>query len=292
MNGKMTSQKADMILFLLSIIWGSGYTVTKVAVELTSPIQFLTYRFLLASLLAFVFFRKRFAKAEKQDWLAGSLIGFFLSVAILLLTTGLQYTTAGKAVFLSSAFVLLVPFLEWFFTKSRPEKKVLFAIPVMVLGLGILTFEKGEFGVFQMGDILILLSAIAFALHTTVIGLYAPKRDPLLLSGIQFVVSGALFTVFSLFDQNRQPLSIEAVWAILYSGVIITFLCFVVQVYCQRFTSASHAALLINLESVFGSIIAVVFLKERYTLTTIFAFLLIFASVLIVELKKRTGRSE
>lgn len=287
MNGKMTSQKADLILFLLSIIWGSGYTVTKVAVELTSPIQFLTYRFFIASLLAFVFFRKRFANAQKQDWLAGSLMGIFLSVAILLLTIGLQYTTAGKAVFLSSAFVLMVPFFEWLFTKNRPEKKVLIAIPVMLLGLGILTFEKGEFGGFQTGDIFILLSAIAFALHTTVIGIYAPKRDPLLLSGIQFVVSGALFAVFSLFDQHRQPLSIEAIWAILYSGAIITFLCFVVQVYCQRFTSASHAALLINLESVFGSIIAVVFLKERYTITTIFAFLLIFVSVLIVELKRR-----
>lgn len=283
MSRMMTARKADLILVLMAIIWGSGYTVTKVVVEVMSPIQFLTFRFVISAVLSLVIFRRRFAASDRSDWKAGILMGTFLTFAMLFQTVGLQYTGAGKAVFIASAFVIMVPFLFWAMTKEKPKAKILLACFIMLIGLGLLSIGPGGFSGWNLGDSLVLLSAVGFAFHTAVIGVFAPQKDPILLAGIQFSTAGALFLILGLFDVERQPFTMEVIWAILYSAVIITFVCFIIQVFCQKYTSPSHAAILINLETVFGSIIAVLFLGERYTPVMMGAFGIIFIAVLIAE---------
>ena len=185
MKGKMTARKADLILVLMAMIWGSGYTVTKVVVEVISPTQFLTFRFVTSAVLALVIFRHRFAVSSKSDWKAGILMGAFLTFGMLFQTIGLQYTGAGKAVFISSAFVIMVPFLFWAMTKERPKAKILLACFIMLIGLGMLSIGPGGFSGWNLGDSLVLLSAVGFAFHTAVIGIFAPHKDPILLAGIQ-----------------------------------------------------------------------------------------------------------
>lgn len=286
----MTPRKADLILLLLAMVWGSGYTVTKIAVLVTSPVQFLTYRFVLSAFLAFVFFRKRFVAATMGDWIAGTIIGVCLAFGMLLQTLGLQYTDAGKAVFIASAFVVMVPFFFWAMTKERPQLRIVLACLLMLAGLAMMAIGPEGLTGWNPGDTLVLISAVGFALHMALIGVHAPKRDPLLLAGIQFTVCSAVFLIFSIFDTERQPITLEAGFAILYAAIVITFICFVVQLFCQKYTSPSRAAILINLETVFGTIIAVLTLGESYTGTMLLSFVVIFAAVLIAELDWKDWR--
>lgn len=283
----MTARKADLILLLMAVVWGSGYTVTKVVVLTASPIQFLAWRFLLSAVLALLFFRKRFAVASRGDWVAGILMGCFLTAGILLQTIGLQYTEAGKAVFIASAFVVMVPFLFWGMAKERPKLKILIACALMLAGLGLLSVGPGGLSGWNKGDTFVLVSAVGFAFHTAVIGVFAPKRDPLLLAGIQFVTAGLLFLCMLPLDPAPGRFTLGILWAVLYSAVIITFLCFIIQVWCQKYTSPSHAAILINLETVFGTLVAILFLNESYTPTMAIAFAIIFAAVLVAEVDRR-----
>ncbi|MDD4583916.1 MAG: DMT family transporter [Eubacteriales bacterium] len=283
MKCKMTPLKADLLLLILAIVWGSGYSVTKVAVVVTSPIQFLTYRFVISSILSFLFFRKKFMKADRSDWFAGGLMGVFLAAGMLIQTIGIQYTSAGKTSFIASAFVIMVPFFYWCITKEKPSLKIVAATFVMMIGLGMLFINPGGIDTINKGDLLILISAVSFAMHTTIIGIFAPKKDPYLLSGIQFITCCIILLILSFFDSNRQEITFTGVTAILYSAVIITFVCFIVQVVCQKYTSPGRAAIIINLETVFGALIAILFLGESYSRIMTIAFVVIFISVLIAE---------
>ncbi len=279
----MTPLKADLLLLILAMVWGSGYSVTKSAIEVTAPIQFLTYRYVISAALSFIFFRKKLVNADKSDWYAGGLTGILLMVSMLIQTIGLQYTSAGKAVFIASAFVILVPPFYWMISKERPGKKIVGAAFLMLLGLGLLSVDPGGINGMNKGDVLILISAGTFAMHTAALGVFAPKKDPFLLSGIQFITSGILFLVVQVIVPAGRSLSLAVIPAVLYSSLIVTFACSVTQVVCQKYTSPNRAAILINLETVFGSLIAVLFLGESYTPRMILAFAITFAAVLIAE---------
>jgi drug/metabolite transporter (DMT)-like permease len=283
MKIQMTSIKADLLLLIIAMIYGSGYVVTKYVIAATSPIQFLSYRFFISAAFSIIFFRKKLLHANQTDWIAGSLMGVFLTAAMLIQTVGLQYTSVGKAVFIASAFVVMVPFFYWFVSKEKPKIKIVVASFMMLFGLGLLSINTNELSGLNKGDILVLMSAVSFAMHTTVIGLYAPKKDPFLLTGIQFIVSGILFIIISLFDSNRQPVAIHLVPIILYSAIIVTFASSLAQVIAQKYTPPSHAAIIINLEVVFGTLVAIMFLGESYNSIMTLAFIVIFIAVLVAE---------
>ena len=282
-SNRMTPLKADMLLLLLAVVWGSGYSVTKAAVAVTSPVQFLTFRYVISAVLSIVFFRKKLINAEKSDWFAGALTGILLTASMLFQTIGLQYTSAGKAVFVASAFVIMVPLFFWLATKERPKRKIVFAAFLMLFGLGLLSIDPDGINGMNKGDFLVLISAVTFAMHTAALGVFAPKKDPFLLSGIQFITSGVLFPAIHFIVPGSRPVSFGIIPAILYSSLIVTFACTVIQVVCQKYTSPNRAAIIINLEAVFGSLIAVLFLDENYTPRMIIAFAVTFAAVLIAE---------
>lgn len=279
----MTQRKADMLLLVLAVLWGSGYSVTKTAIEMTSPIQFLTCRYVISAVLSIIFFRKKIMNADKSDWYAGILLGVFLTVSMLIQTVGLQYTSAGKAVFIASAFVVMVPLFFWLAAKVKPARKIVLAAFLMLAGLGLLSIDPAGIDGVNKGDVLVLISAVTFAVHTTALGVFAPQKDPYLLSGIQFLTGGVLFFIISFFDPSRMPVTAEVIPAVIYSSLVITFLCTVTQVVCQKYTSPNHAAIIINLEAVFGSLVAIMFLGESYTPRMIVAFAITFAAVLIAE---------
>ena len=281
--GQMTAKRADLMLFALAVVWGSGYSVTKAVIEVLPPIQFLTYRYVISGVLAILFFRKKIMKANKSDWIAGFLIGTLSAAAMLIQTIGLQYTGAGKAVFVASAFVVMVPFFYWAISKQKPQWKIIGASLLMMFGFWLMSMGKGTMSGINKGDVLVLISAAVFAMQTAAIGVFVAGKDPFMLSGIQFISSGIVFLIINSFTSEKQPLPLNIIPALLYSAFIITFVCFIVQIVCQKYTSPSRAAIIINLESVFGSIIAIIFLGERYTPIMILAFAITFLSVMIAE---------
>ena len=168
-------------------------------------------------------------------------------------TIGCQYTTAGKNAFLTTIYVILVPFLHWLINHRRPDRYVIGGALLAMVGIGLLSLQ-GEGGI-ALGDLLTLLCGIFFAVHIVYIDRYTLAQDPAILTVLQLATAAVLsFLLAPLIDGPfpAQALHPEAVTGMLYLGLLSTMLGFLLQNVGQKYTTPSTASLLLSFESVFG----------------------------------------
>lgn len=284
-NGnKNKSLIADLSLLLVAIIWGSGFIVIKSALDYMDPIYMLVLRFTLSTVLMAIIFYKRVKSINAADIKAGARIGLFLFLAFLTQTVGLQYTTVSKQAFITASNVVMVPFLVWYLNKKTPDTYDITAAILCFIGIGILSLE-GNLAI-GLGDGLTLICAVFFACHIISIGLYSNKHDPIILTIIQFGVAAVLsFLAALLFKVEFVPLSKEMSTSILYLSVVSTIIAFGIQNVAQKYTTSTHAAIILSLESVFGSLFSVWLLGEKFTFKLFLGCIIIFAAVITAETK-------
>lgn len=273
-----------MSLFLVAIIWGGGFVAVKDALNCVKPFQMMAIRFVIATLLMVIIFWKKLKFIKKADVLAGTVAGFFLFTGFALQTIGLQYTTAGKQAFLTGTYVVIVPFLYWALTHKRPDIYSIVATIIAFIGISLLTLEgKLTLGI---GDILTLLCALFFAAQIVAIDFYTEKHDPILLTIVQSI-SVMVFSVIGavLFEGNIESFTTSGVASIVYLGLFSTFLAFIVQNVAQKYTSSTHTAIILSLESFFGSVFAVMLLHEHFTMKMILGCIFIFIAIITAETK-------
>ncbi len=164
---------ADLSLLIVAMIWGgSGFVVTKNALDHVLPYYLLSFRFMISFFLMALVFFKRLKNINLEDFKAGFIIGIFLFLGFATQTVGLNYTTAGKQAFITATNVVMVPFIYWGISKKRPDKYEIIAAILCFIGIGILSFESGlKMG--YGGEFLTFLCAIFFAIHISAIGYFA-----------------------------------------------------------------------------------------------------------------------
>ncbi|NLW22509.1 MAG: DMT family transporter [Tissierellia bacterium] len=275
---------ADLSLLMVAAIWGSGFVVTKNSLEHITPFYLLSYRFLISFLLMGVVFFKRLKKAKLRDWKAGFLIGIFLFGGFATQTVGLNYTTAGKQAFITATNVVMVPFIYWAISKKRPDIYEVVAVILCFIGIGVLSYES-NLG-FGYGEFLTFICAIFFALHISSIGYFSKEHDPVVLSVIQILVAGIFSTFCALFFEPKlASMPRETMFSVLYLALFSTLIAFLVQNVAQKYTSSTHAAIILSLEAVFGGLFSLIFLKERFTIRFLIGCLSIFISIITTETK-------
>ena len=274
---------ADSALLLCAFFWGLGFVAMKSGLSVYSTWWLLFLRFGGGTLLMLLFFARRIRRASRRDWFGGAVIGLFLFMGMGLQTLGLNYTTAGKQAFLTAGYVVFVPLLLWGIRRLFPGYLTLTASLVCFIGMGFLTSDISE--PINIGDILTIASALFFAGQIIAIGHYAANGDPIVLTFVQFLVTSVLSVSMGI--AGSDPFVWRGTQGLLEVGFATlfgTFACFLIQNYAQKFTLPSHAALLLGLESVFGLLGGVLLLGEVFTLRMASGCLLIFSSVLLVEL--------
>lgn len=275
---------ADLSLVLVALIWGSGFVATKKALAYTTPYYLMAIRFAISFLIMAIVFFKRLRKMNFEDFKAGVIIGIFLFLGFATQTVGLNYTTAGKQAFITATNVVMVPFIYWGISKKKPDIYEVIAAILCFIGIGILSFESGlKIG---YGEFLTFLCAIFFACHISAIGYYAKKHDPIVLSVMQFLIAGILsFICVLLFESETGKISNEAIIPILYLAVFSTLIAFLIQNVAQKYTSSTHAAIILSLEAVFGGVLSFIFLKEPFTIRFLIGCITIFLSIITTETK-------
>lgn len=269
-------------LLLVALIWGSTFTFNKIALDSMSPISLMAARFLLAFIVMLAIFRKKFRNLTVKNCIGGILCGIALFLAFILQTYGLVYTTASKQAFLSGTYVIFVPLLTWMFFKIMPAKKVYFGVFICFLGISLISFNS-DFSM-NKGDLLTLISGIMFAVHILTAGHFVKTEDPAVMSTVQFGVTGILAAIVAVFIGDFGFLNAgDALVPVLYLGVIGSAAAYYLQIFCQQFTSSSTTAIILSLETVFGSLLAVFFLKEIFTLRMILGAIAIFVAIIISE---------
>ena len=281
---KKKSLYADLSLLLVAIIWGSSFVVIKNALDYINPVYILVLRFALSSvLMAFVFW-KRFREINKKDIKAGAIIGFFLFLAFLTQTIGLKYTTVSKQAFITASYVVIVPFFYWGITKKKPDIYEFMAAILCLIGVGLLSLEE-SFSI-NLGDGLTMVCAVFFALHIISIEYFAKDHDPIILTIVQFAVAAIFsFIVVLIFNIKLGSFGKEVGFSILYVAVVSTLIAFGIQNVAQKYTSSTHTAIILSMESVFGSIFSVLLLGDKLTVKLFLGCLIVLLSILTAETK-------
>ena len=273
-----------MSLLVVALVWGGGFIAVKGTLDTISPFYIMAIRFSISVLIMLLVFRKRIKFITKNDIFIGTIVGILLFLGFAAQTVGMKYTSAGKNAFLTGTNVVIVPFLYWIISKRRPDVFSLISAFLCFIGIGMLTLDRGIH--IGLGDGLTLLCAVFFAAHIVSVGFFAKKFDVILLVIIQLGICAILSIIAALiFEPTPHSVNSGTIFALGYLSVFSTMLAFIVQNVAQKYTTSTHTAIILCLESVFGSILSVTILHEIFTSKMILGCLTIFFAIITTETK-------
>ena len=289
--------KANILLFIAAFIWGTAFVAQKSGGAIGS-FTFNGIRTFIGGLVLLPLVLKNHTDKSqpifnKHELIGGIVCGFFLFVAASLQQFGLAYTTAGKAAFITTLYVVFCPILSLIVHKKKTRPLVWLCVVLDVIGLYLLCMTDASFSI-QIGDTLVILCAIAFAGQMVAVDNYVVSIDGIKLSCIQFLFSGLLGIICMFIFESPVSLSnIMTAWfPILYAGVISCGIAYTFQVLGQKEATPTIAALILCLESVFGVLAGVVLLGESMTTREIFGCIIMFAAVVISNLPEKTQATD
>ncbi len=287
MNKKLITFAAASGLILVTIIWGAAFAVVKNSLDYVPPIYMMAFRFTIAGIVMSLVFIKKLLRMKKEELIHGVGIGVFLFLAYAFQTIGCNYTTAGKNAFLTTIYVILVPFLNWILIKRRPDIFSVIAALLSITGIGLLSLE-GDFSM-NKGDVLTLICGFCYALQIIFIAQWSQNDDPVLLAIIQIIVAALLSWITAPFIDGDMNWSVlgnrDVILSMLYLGLLSTMVAFALQTICQKYLAPSLAALLMSFEAVFGALSGVIFLGEVIPPRGIVGCALMFFAVVLSETK-------
>jgi len=281
--------RADGAMLLVTVFWGLTFPFIRVAVRDLHPFVFVAARFVLALLvfLPVVLFSRRTRQGLKRALLAGAVLGALAWAGYLAQTMGLRTVTAGRAAFITGLSVILVPLLSPVFRAGRPRPLEIAAAVVATFGLFLLTDPGGE-GITH-GDLLVLVCAGLYAVYIHAIQIFLRKEpDAFSLTFVQIASVAALaLLALPLADAGPQHFSGMAIAALLFTATFATGGTFWLQAHYQSRTTPQRVALIFSMEPVFATVFAYLMLGETLSGIGQMGALLIFISVLGVELLDR-----
>lgn len=275
-------------LLVVAIIWGSGFVASSMALDYFTPYQTIALRFTLAFVASIIIFYKDLIGTNLSDLRKGGTIGIFLFFAFLFQTIGLQYTTASNNAFLTAVNIVIVPFLSWIILKERVPTKGLIGAVVTLIGISFLSLDFNNVTTINKGDLFTLVCAVFFALQIFYTDYYVEDIKTGVIMTAQMGMASLLSWIAVIFSkQTAMPITMDSIKPILYLGLISTMLAYGIQTWSQRRTTSTETAVILSTEAFFGMIASVIMLGEKITLPMIIGAILIFAGILIVEIKPR-----
>lgn len=286
--------KGSLAILLATIIWGSTFVAQSVGVEKIGPITFLAIRGYLAvlALLPVVYLRCRghFVSVMKDPklWKAGLLCGTALFVATALQQVGLIYTSAAKGGFITAMYIILVPILG-LFLKKKPPKTAIFSVAIAAVGL---YFISGAgVSAINIGDVLMLLCAVAFSVQILLLDKLAADLDSVALNLVQSLICALISTVFMFTEENALTDILSCWLPLVYAGVLSMGVAYTLQIVGQKSLEPTTASLLMSFESVFAALSGWLVLNENLTITELIGCGLVFFAILLSQIPTKNGKT-
>jgi drug/metabolite transporter (DMT)-like permease len=277
-----------LTLLVVAVLWGSAFAAQRVAGQLGSVYFFNGARFLIAALILFPFAFRTKVRLDQWLWMIAAGVVLFLAGA--LQQWGLLSTTAGNAGFLTCLYVVLVPFVMWLGWNERPKWSAILAVGLAGTGAFLLS-TAGRFAL-RAGDALELGGAAFWALHVVLVGKFAARFESISFSAGQLLVAGAL-SCFAGGITQHAALSWPAplIAAVLYTAVFSLGLGYTLQLWGQKHTPPTDAAIILSLESVFAVVAGRLLLQESPAHIQLAGCIMILGAVVLTQVDRR-GRDE
>lgn len=288
--------QANLLMLLAAAIWGFAFVAQRVGMETMGPHWFNSIRFLIGAVAltpVMIWISRRQEKTHtdipqvpfKTLLLGGCAAGLLLFVGATFQQVGLQYTTAGKAGFITGMYIFFVPLIGLFFGMRTGFGTWVGAI-IALYGLFLLSI-KDDFTL-SKGDTLQLICAVAFAGHVLTIGYLSRRMDTMKLSLIQFVVAGLLAMFLALYlEKLTWAMVVNTARPLLFVGVMSTGIAYTLQTVAQQHAHASHAAIILSSEGVFAVIGGWLLLNEVLPAQGLLGCGLILTGMLLSQLMPR-----
>lgn len=293
--------KAVLILLLTAAIWGFAFVAQRVSMEHIGAFTFIAVRFALGSisLLPVIFYFDRKSRnnneaaehettgAELKTTIkSGALAGCVLFIAAAFQQVGLVYTTAGKAGFITSLYIVIVPILG-IFLKQKTHYKTWIGAATAVIGLYLLSINEDL--TIQFGDLLEIIGSFFWAIHILLIDRFVKNVDPIKLSCVQFVAGSILsFIMAFIFEEISLVGLSNAIVPILYGGILSAGVAYTLQALGQRHAKPSHAAIALSMEAVFAAIGGALILSETLPMRGYVGCGLMLLGMLIAQTENRS----
>lgn len=287
--------KASIMLFATAIIWGLAFVAQAAGMEHLGPLSFTASRCFVAVVflyLTYKFFMIKSAsyREEKFDMkrtlVGGSICGLVFTIAINLQQVSLIYTTAAKASFLTALYIVFIPVIGLFFGR-RPSVKIIICIFLAMVGTYLLSINGGL--KINRGDLIVILSALVFAIHILLLTKYSTNTNAVLVSLVQFAVCGVISLVGALV---LEDISMEAILksqaTILYVGILSSGVGFTIQLMALKDLEPVVASMICSLESVFGALFGWLILSQEMTEREIFGAIIIFLATIFAQVPIET----
>jgi drug/metabolite transporter (DMT)-like permease len=284
--------KSVLILLLTAAIWGFAFVAQRIGMDHMGAFTFNGIRFALGSisLLPVIYFFSKKSDNDKEEKIdadlnttisSGIIAGIILFIAASLQQVGLIYTTAGKAGFITSLYIVLVPILG-IFLKQKTHYTTWIGAITAVIGLYFLSINE-NFTV-ELGDFLEIIGAFFWAGHIQLIDKFVKKVDAIKLSCVQFAACAvlSLITAFIFEDVDFSGIQ-SALVPILYGGIMSAGVAYTLQAVGQKYAKPSHAAIALSMEAVFAAIGGIILLQETLPVKGYFGCALMLAGMLITQ---------
>jgi drug/metabolite transporter (DMT)-like permease len=275
--------RVDLLLFLVAASWGSTYLVAKELVSTTSVVALLAVRMLLAAAAMAAVVGLRRGRVTAAEVRVGVVLGLLLAVVFVLETFGIAHTSATNAGVVISLTMVLTPVLDAAVSGRRLPGRFFGAAATAVVGVALLA-GNGALGSLAAGDLLILLAAVARAVHVTVMARLTGGRplDSLRLTTVQLTTCAALFCLASLLHGDSVPhlvagLDVTDGALLMYLVLVCTVFAFFVQTWAVRRTSPSRVSLLLGTEPVWAAVCGLAIARDEVSATGVCGIVLILA---------------
>ena len=286
--------RGALLLTLTALIWGTAFVAQSLGMDYLGPFTFNGVRNFVAAvglLPVIAFLRRRQGKAEargaagngrKTLWVGGVLCGLALGVASSLQQIGIQFTTVGKAGFLTALYIVIVPLLG-LLLKKRVALPVWVSVVIAAAGTYLLSIQE-DFTI-AVGDLFVILCAVCFSVHILLVDRFSPSVNGVELSCIQFLVAGVFSTIVAFLVETPNVQDILRSWGpILYTGLISSGVGYTLQILGQKDTPPAVASLIMSLESVFAALSGWLLLGQGMTGREAVGCALVFAAVVLAQI--------
>ena len=280
---------AVLAMVLTTMVWGITFEMVQDALRDAPPLIFAAFRFgigFLFGILYYIFFVKgKLSDITYLELKGGFICGIVLCLGYASQNFGLWEnifyiaSTPSNSAFITSVSVILVPTFLFFFSIQKVSYKIWGVVALAILGLFILLDpNKGISG----GDIVTLGCAISFAIHIILQDIYLRKGANVLKFFTIQVLFVSLFSFISslIVREDSIVFSNDVIIALLVTGILATFVAFILMLWAQTILSATETGILLSLEPLFAALYSVLIMHKSLGFNGWIGGLIIIAAVI------------
>ncbi len=314
-----TLSKGNIFLLLAAVVWGLGLVSQQAGMDHLGPLSFTAVRCTIGgiSMLPLVWFLgnskgaenqhdpadpknqcspadpKKTEKASELATIKASIIcALALTSLILFQQYGLLFTSVGKAGFITALYILLTPVSGCLLLKKPAAKNTWIAVAIALVGMYFLCLTGGIDGI-NLGDLIMILAAVASTTHIHVVDHFVTKADPVKLSCYQFIAVGLICLIPALIFEGDmltwENIKLSAI-PILYAGLASCAMGYTLQAVGQKYTEPNTASLLLSMETVFALMAGWLILGEVLAPREYLGCAIMLCAIIIAQLPERKSK--